>query len=102
MLRTRARSLRLPSKPSKGATVNDVALLLPKIAAVVAAAIGVAVLTSASTADTGVRHVKGTIWVANRGDHTIRAFDTATGSVIATVPMAPGSQPGDLAYARGK
>jgi len=48
------------------------------------------------------RPVKGTIWVANRGDHTIRGFDAGTGAVVRTVAMAPGSQPGDLAFAKGK
>jgi DNA-binding beta-propeller fold protein YncE len=48
------------------------------------------------------RELNGTIWAANRGAHTIRGFDAATGDVVATVPMAPGSQPGDLAYAKGK
>ncbi len=46
--------------------------------------------------------VEGTIWVANRGAHTIRGFDAATGEVVSTVAMRSGSQPGDLAYARGK
>jgi DNA-binding beta-propeller fold protein YncE len=48
------------------------------------------------------RGVNGTIWVANRGAHTIREFDAATGEPGATVPMTPGSRPGDLAHARGK
>jgi outer membrane protein assembly factor BamB len=48
------------------------------------------------------RSVNGTIWVANRGDHTIKGFDADTGSVVHTVAMRPGSQPGDLAYAKGK
>ena len=46
--------------------------------------------------------VNGTIWVANRGDHTIRGFDAATGAVVNTIAMAANSQPGDLAYAKGK
>ena len=46
--------------------------------------------------------LNGTIWVANRGANTIRGFDAATGNVVATVAMAPSSQPGDLAYAKGK
>ena len=46
--------------------------------------------------------MNGTIWVANRGADTIRGFDAATGSVVASVAMAAGSQPGDLAYAKGK
>ena len=48
------------------------------------------------------RDVNGTIWVANRGANTIRGFDAATGSVVGSVAMAAGSQPGDLAYAKGK
>ena len=46
--------------------------------------------------------VNGTIWVANRGSHTIRGFDAATGAVVNTIAMAANSQPGDLAYAKGK
>ena len=48
------------------------------------------------------RSVNGTIWVANRGAHTIRGFDASSGTVLQTVPMAPSSQPGDLAFAKGK
>src|SRR4051795_1971521 len=48
------------------------------------------------------RNVNGTIWAANRAADTIRGFDAATGDVVATVSMAPGSQPGDLAFAKGK
>jgi DNA-binding beta-propeller fold protein YncE len=47
-------------------------------------------------------NVKGTIWIANRGTHTIQGFDARTGDIVRTVPMRPGSQPGDLGYARGK
>lgn len=46
--------------------------------------------------------VNGIIWVANRGAHTIRGFDAASGAVVHTVSMAPNSQPGDLAFAKGK
>lgn len=46
--------------------------------------------------------VNGIVWVANRGAHSIRGFDASTGAVVHTVPMAPNSQPGDLAYAKGK
>jgi outer membrane protein assembly factor BamB len=46
--------------------------------------------------------VAGTMWVANRGAHTIQGFDAATGEVVSTVAMRDGSQPGDLAYARGR
>jgi len=49
-----------------------------------------------------LRGVNGTIWVANRGDSTIRAFDATTGNTLITIAMAAGSQPGDLAYAKGK
>jgi DNA-binding beta-propeller fold protein YncE len=48
------------------------------------------------------RELNGTIWVANRGANTIRGFDAATGQVVHTWPMAPNSQPGDLAFAKGK
>jgi DNA-binding beta-propeller fold protein YncE len=48
------------------------------------------------------RPLNGTIWVANRGDATIRGFDAATGAEIATVALRTGSQAGDLAWAKGK
>jgi DNA-binding beta-propeller fold protein YncE len=48
------------------------------------------------------RSINGIIWVANRGAHTVRAFDADTGAVVHTVSMAPNSQPGDLAFAKGK
>jgi len=48
------------------------------------------------------RNVNGTIWVANRGADTIRGFDASSGDVVATVSMAAGSQPGDLAFAKGE
>jgi hypothetical protein len=48
------------------------------------------------------RSTHATIWVANRGVHTIRGFDARTGEVVHTVAMAPNSQPGDLAFAKGK
>jgi outer membrane protein assembly factor BamB len=48
--------------------------------------------------------VEGTIWVVNRLTHTVRGFDAATGDSgpTDTMAMRPGSQPSDLAYARGK
>ena len=49
-----------------------------------------------------VTNVEGTIWVANRGAHTIRGFDAATGQPVREVAMGSMSQPGDLAQARGK
>jgi DNA-binding beta-propeller fold protein YncE len=73
------------------------------IVAILAALAGIAIITSVAAADRSEgSHVRGTIWVANRGANTIRAFDAATGNVVTTVAMAPSSQPGDLAYARGK
>ena len=51
---------------------------------------------------THCRNVNGTIWVANRGADSIRGFDASSGDVVATIPMRTGSQPGDLAYAKGK
>jgi DNA-binding beta-propeller fold protein YncE len=50
----------------------------------------------------GDESVNGIIWTANRGAHTIRGFDADTGAVVQTVSMAPNSQPGDLAVAKGK
>ena len=49
-----------------------------------------------------LRGINGTIWAANRGDNTLRAFDATTGNTLITIDMAAGSQPGDLAYAKGK
>ena len=46
--------------------------------------------------------VGGTIWVANRAAHTVRAFEARTGAIVHTVAMAANSQPGDLAHANGK
>jgi DNA-binding beta-propeller fold protein YncE len=76
-------------------------------AAVLVVLVGVLVVgLTASFAGAGrpdrLTDVKGTIWVANRGAHTIRGFDGSTGEVVSTVQMSAGSQPGDLAYARGK
>lgn len=48
------------------------------------------------------RNVNGTIWVANRGNNTIRGFDAGNGEPMQAVQMRAGSQPGDLAYANGK
>ena len=58
--------------------------------------IGVIVIGGLALA-TEQRSVNGTIWVANRGAHTIRGFDAHTGAVVQTVAMSPNSQPGDLA-----
>lgn len=48
------------------------------------------------------RALNGTVWVANRGDATIRGFDAKTGGIVMTVAMRAGSQSGDLVYAKGK
>jgi outer membrane protein assembly factor BamB len=66
--------------------------------------VGIGFAASVAGADSPDRltNVHGAIWVANRGAHTIRGFDAETGSVVNSVTMSPGSQPGDLAYARGK
>jgi DNA-binding beta-propeller fold protein YncE len=58
--------------------------------------------TLAGAEPAGPRPVNGTIWAANRGAHTIRGFDASTGELVQTIAMAPGSQPGDLACAKGK
>lgn len=71
--------------------------------AIVAALTGAAILASdVSTAQMEHRAVNGTIWVANRGTHTIRGFDAESGVEVRTIAMASSSQPGDLAYAKGK
>jgi DNA-binding beta-propeller fold protein YncE len=61
-----------------------------------------AVASMALAVSSDRRELNGTIWVANRSANTIRGFDAATGQVVHTWPMAPGSQPGDLAFAKGK
>ena len=71
------------------------ALVLGSLAAIVA-------LESAPLAQPESRPVNGTIWAANRGAHSIRGFDPDTGEVVQTIAMAPNSQPGDLAYAKGR
>lgn len=64
--------------------------------------IGLAVSVAGARQPDRITNVNGTIWVANRGTHTIRGFDAATGTVVNTIAMATNSQPGDLAYAKGK
>jgi DNA-binding beta-propeller fold protein YncE len=64
--------------------------------------IGIGLIGSLALAGVQNRPVNGTIWVANRGAHTIRGFDANTGTVVNTIAMAANSQPGDLAYAKGK
>src|SRR5688572_23970501 len=72
----------------------------PFVVSLVGAVVGAFVLAT----DTNLRAVNDTIWVANRlaSVSSIREFDATTGEVVRTVPMAPNSQPGDLAYAKGK
>jgi DNA-binding beta-propeller fold protein YncE len=73
------------------------------ITAFVAGLVAIAVIASLAAASSADRRaLNGTIWVANRGANTIRGFDAATGEVERTVDMRSGSQPGDLAYAKGK
>lgn len=76
------------------------------ITAILAGLVGIgvlAVVASLGMASGGdPRGLDGTIWVANRGAHTIRGFDASTGAVVQTVAMASNSQPGDLAFAKGK
>ena len=62
----------------------------------------VASVAWARSSDGERNDVEGTIWVANRGADTIRAFDAGTGDVLTTIAMRPNSQPGDLVFARGK
>lgn len=83
-----------------GKHVRALAALLTGLAGIVAVAVAAAV-AGAGPADR-LTNLDGTMWVANRGAHTVRGFDTATGSALATIAMSPGSQPGDLAFARGK
>jgi PQQ-like domain len=75
----------------------------PTILTFLGVLVGLVVAVSAALASNpGRRELNGTIWVANRGAHTIRGFDAATGDVVRTVDMRAGSQPGDLAYAKDK
>ena len=93
---------RCPTRRSNAWERRTVTAFLAGLACI----LGIAVAASASGADSPDRltNVNGTIWVANRlvSESTIRGFDTKTGDVVATVNMATGSQPGDLAYAKGK
>lgn len=66
------------------------------------AGIGVTASVAGANPSDRLTTVRGTVWVANRSAHTIRGFDATTGAVVDTITMNPGSQPGDLAYARGK
>jgi outer membrane protein assembly factor BamB len=70
--------------------------------AVAVGIVGASIVASIALAGSPDRELDGTIWVADRGAHTIRGFDVATGDVVNTVAMRDGSQPGDLAHAKGK
>jgi DNA-binding beta-propeller fold protein YncE len=72
------------------------------ITSLLAGVIALAAAGAPALADTAQRPLNGTVWVANRGADTIRGFDAESGDVVATITMRAGSQPGDLAYARGK
>ena len=76
------------------------------IAAASAPILGLSVALSmagpSALANAATRPLHGTVWVANRGDATIRGFEASSGVPGMTVAMRPGSQPGDLAYAKGK
>ena len=86
--------------PSKEAAMSRQRLTMLTFLGVL---VSLAVVVTAALGDNPARRgLNGTIWVANRGTHTIRGFDAATGDVVATVAMRTGSQPGDLAYAKGK
>ncbi len=75
----------------------------PTILTCLGVLVGLVVAVSIALASNpGRRELNGTIWVANRGAQTIRGFDAATGDVVRTADMRAGSQPGDLAYAKGK
>ena len=65
-------------------------------------AVGLAASVAGADSPDRLTSVEGTIWAANRGVHTIQGFDASTGDVVRTVAMRAGSQPGDLAFARGK
>jgi DNA-binding beta-propeller fold protein YncE len=65
-------------------------------------AIGLTASFAGAAKQERLTNVYGTIWAANRGAHTIRGFDASTGEVVNTVAMSANSQPGDLAFARGK
>src|SRR6187399_3096359 len=82
----------------KGGQMKRNAQLLSVLAVVVV----LALVAVAGAAPPAHRNVNGTIWAANRGTDTIRGFDASSGDVVATVSMAAGSQPGDLAFAKGK
>jgi DNA-binding beta-propeller fold protein YncE len=65
-------------------------------------AVGLAASVAGAHSPDRLTSVEGTIWAANRGVHSIQGFDASTGDVVRTVAMRVGSQPGDLAFARGK
>jgi DNA-binding beta-propeller fold protein YncE len=78
--------------------MRRIALLL----ALSVAGIGLTASIAGAGSSGRLTNVEGTIWVANRGAHTIQGFDAETGDVVGNTTMSPNSQPGDLAFARGK
>jgi DNA-binding beta-propeller fold protein YncE len=74
----------------------------PSMAAALAVAFALTVAVGPTLATAPGRALNGTIWVANRGDGSVRGFDARTGSLVMTVPMRAGSQSGDLVYAKRK
>lgn len=76
------------------------------VTAVLVMVVGIAATAATASFANGspdrLSNVEGTIWVANRGADAIQGFDARTGDVVSSVQMRRGSQPGDLAYARGK
>jgi DNA-binding beta-propeller fold protein YncE len=87
-----------------GTTMRTHARVIPAFLASLVVIIGTGLTASLAGAGRPDRLATpdGTVWVANRGAHTIQGFDTATGDIVRTVAMSPASQPGDLAYAKGK
>src|SRR4029453_18613550 len=86
------------SATAGGTTMRRLALLSALCTTVLAATVAVAAADSPDR----LTNIEGTIGVANRGADSIRGFDATSGEAVKTVTMSPGSQPGDLAYARGK
>jgi DNA-binding beta-propeller fold protein YncE len=77
---------------------------IPRVFSVLA---GVAALATFALAEKPEqRAVNGAIWVANRENsadgNSIRGFDVDTGAIVKTIKLTENSQPGDLAYAKGK
>jgi DNA-binding beta-propeller fold protein YncE len=76
------------------------AFLVAAFVGIVACIVSVPIVTAGPPDQLSGLH--GTLWIANRGSNTIGGFDATTGQAVAIVPMAAGSQPGDLAFANGR